>query len=213
MGLLGAGLGPTLLGFTSDYFATPFVRDPGDFIQSCPGGRAPPGAQAALDAACRPRPRRDCRLALLCGTVFFLWAAVHFLLASRTLKRDLYVRRLPPDQIGRCRLICSMQSTDSCLAQARTVASPGLHAVEQPAHQPEIAGLRSGRQAPGKGFAEARLVGSEAAREQVDHGRIGQPRYQMHQAQQVAAIEGSRSLPGVTSALLELAALFRRWRD
>ena len=30
-------------------------------------------------------------MALICGTLFFLWAALHFLLASRTIKQDLYV--------------------------------------------------------------------------------------------------------------------------
>ena len=90
MGLLGAGFGPTLMGFTSDYFAKrSFAMD--GFIQSCPGGRAPAGAEAALDAACRAASTQGLRMAMVCGTVFFLWAALHFLLASRTVKRDLYV--------------------------------------------------------------------------------------------------------------------------
>jgi len=89
MGLVGAGMGPTLMGFTSDFFARrAFVMN--DFIHSCPGGRAPAGAQAAIDAACRAASTQGLRMAMLCGTVFFLWAAVHFLLASRTVKRDLY---------------------------------------------------------------------------------------------------------------------------
>lgn len=90
MGLLGAGLGPTLMGMASDYFAGRSFSA-GDFIQSCPGGRAPEGAAAALDAACRAASMQGVRMALMCGTVFFLWAAIHFLLASRTVKRDLYV--------------------------------------------------------------------------------------------------------------------------
>jgi hypothetical protein len=92
MGLLGTGLGPTLMGVTSDLFATHAFAG-GEFIQSCPGGRAPAGGGAVLDAACRDASMRGLRMALMCGTVFFLWAALHFLLASRTLRRDLYAPR------------------------------------------------------------------------------------------------------------------------
>ena len=88
-GLLGAGLGPTLLGAASDFFAgRSFAM--GDFLRSCPGGRAATGADAAMDVACRAASTQGLRLALICGLVFFLWAAVHYLLAARTLKRDLY---------------------------------------------------------------------------------------------------------------------------
>lgn len=89
VGLLGAGLGPTMLGMASDRFADRAFG--GGFVGTCPGGRAPPSADAALDAACRAASTQGLRLALLCGLVFFLWAAVHFVLASRTLRRDLYV--------------------------------------------------------------------------------------------------------------------------
>jgi predicted MFS family arabinose efflux permease len=90
MGLLGAGLGPTLMGMASDYFAT-HAFAAGDFIHSCPGGRAPAGAASAMDLACRQASTQGLRTALMCGAVFFLWAALHFLLASRTVKRDLHV--------------------------------------------------------------------------------------------------------------------------
>jgi predicted MFS family arabinose efflux permease len=89
MGLIGAGLGPTLMGVTSDFFAGQNFAL-GDFIQSCPGGRAPAGAAEGIDAACRGASMQGLRTALMCGSVFFLWAALHFLLASRTLRRDLY---------------------------------------------------------------------------------------------------------------------------
>jgi hypothetical protein len=88
VGLLGAGLGPTLLGVASDFFAGQAFAS-GDFIASCPGGMAPPGAEAALDAACRGASTQGLRMSLLCAALFLPWAAVHFLLASRTLKRDL----------------------------------------------------------------------------------------------------------------------------
>jgi hypothetical protein len=88
-GLLGAGLGPTLLGFASDHYATAFFTG-GDFIASCPGGIAPPGGGEALDLACRAASTAGLRTALISALGFFLWAAVHYLLAARTLRRDLY---------------------------------------------------------------------------------------------------------------------------
>lgn len=94
LGLLGTGLGPTLLGFASDFFAAR-AYGIGDFLASCPGGRAPMGADAAAQAACRAASTQGLRSALLCATVFFLWAAVHFLLASRTLRRDLVAAPAP----------------------------------------------------------------------------------------------------------------------
>lgn len=88
-GLLGAGLGPTLLGIASDLYATAtFVG--GDFISNCPGGRAPAGAVAVLDAACRSASSEGLRLALMSALVFFIWASVHYFAAARTLRRDVY---------------------------------------------------------------------------------------------------------------------------
>lgn len=91
-GLLGAGLGPTLLGMASDHYAGVFFAQ-GDFIASCPGGMAAPGSAPALDLACRAASSSGLRAALISALVFFAWAAVHYVLAARTLKRDLY---LPP---------------------------------------------------------------------------------------------------------------------
>ncbi|MEO8308491.1 MAG: MFS transporter [Pseudomonadota bacterium] len=88
MGLLGAGLGPMLLGMASDYFAG-HAFAAGDFLASCPGGRAAGGA-AALDAACRLASSQGLRLALMSVLVFFPWAALHYMLAAENLKRDLY---------------------------------------------------------------------------------------------------------------------------
>lgn len=90
VGLLGAGLGPTLLGFASDFHATRLFPS-GDFIASCPGGRAAAGADAALDLACRTASSEGLRLALMSVLVFFLWAAVHYVAAARTLRKDVYV--------------------------------------------------------------------------------------------------------------------------
>jgi predicted MFS family arabinose efflux permease len=88
-GLLGAGLGPTLLGIASDMYATSMFAG-GEFIARCPGGRAPPGAEAALDVACRSASAEGLRLALISALGFFVWAAVHFVAAARTLRQDCY---------------------------------------------------------------------------------------------------------------------------
>jgi predicted MFS family arabinose efflux permease len=87
MGLLSTGLGPTVLGFASDAFAQAAFTA-GDFLASCPGGRS---ADAVTDAACRAASTSGLRTAIMCSLVFFVWSALHFLLASRTVKRDLYV--------------------------------------------------------------------------------------------------------------------------
>jgi MFS family permease len=89
LGLLGSGLGPTLLGMASDFFATrAFGAE--DFIASCPGGRAAAGAPEGLDNACRAASTQGLRHALMAVQIVFLWAAVHYMFAARTLKQDLY---------------------------------------------------------------------------------------------------------------------------
>jgi hypothetical protein len=89
LGLLGSGLGPTVLGMASDFFATR-AFGPGDFIASCPGGRAGAGAPQGLDGVCRAASSEGLRQALMAVQVVFVWAAVHYVLAARTLKSDLY---------------------------------------------------------------------------------------------------------------------------
>jgi len=89
VGIFGAGLGPTILGIASDFFATrAFGGD--NFIASCPGGRGPAGGAASLDAACQAASTQGLRYALLSMLIVFLWGAVHYFLAARTLRRDLY---------------------------------------------------------------------------------------------------------------------------
>lgn len=90
IGLMGAGLGPWILGLASDFFATA-TFSAGNFITSCPGGRAPAGAAASLDEACRSASGLGLRYALMSVLVLFFWAAVHYLLAARTMRRDLHV--------------------------------------------------------------------------------------------------------------------------
>jgi hypothetical protein len=88
-GLLSAGLGPTVLGMASDFFATRAFEGP-DFIASCPGGRGPDGSGSALDIACLSASTDGLRYALIGVLVFLLWAAIHYVLAARHLKDDFY---------------------------------------------------------------------------------------------------------------------------
>jgi predicted MFS family arabinose efflux permease len=88
-GLIGGGLGPTLLGVASDLFASHHFHG-ADFIAACPGGRAAAGAAAGLDAACRQASTHGLRDALMSVQVVFVWAALHYLFAARTLRQDLY---------------------------------------------------------------------------------------------------------------------------
>jgi predicted MFS family arabinose efflux permease len=89
IGLVGAGLGPTVLGIVSDLFAR-HAFHVGSFIAQCPGGRAGPGAPAALDAACRAASTEGLRRALISVQPLYLWAAIHFVLAARSIRADLY---------------------------------------------------------------------------------------------------------------------------
>lgn len=87
--LFGLALGPTFIGFTSDRFAASHFAG-GAFGALCVGGIGAKAAAATLSAACRQASSEGLRDALSVGVLVFLWAAVHFLLASRTYRRDLY---------------------------------------------------------------------------------------------------------------------------
>lgn len=89
IGVIGAGLGPTLLGLISDHLASAAFHG-GDFIAACPGGRAPSGASPTLDSACRAASSQGLRGSLIGVQLFYIWAAVHFLLAARSFRQDLY---------------------------------------------------------------------------------------------------------------------------
>jgi MFS family permease len=86
VGVVGAGLGPTVLGLASDYFAGHAFHH-GNFIASCPGGR---GLTGALDKACRAASSQGLRTALVWVQIVYVWAAIHYLLAARTFRQDLY---------------------------------------------------------------------------------------------------------------------------
>lgn len=88
LGLVGIGLGPTLIGVLSDLFAHVAFAI-GNFAQMCPAGAPPPDANATLAAACRAASAEGVRNAVVAMSLLFAWAGVHYLLAARDLERDL----------------------------------------------------------------------------------------------------------------------------
>ncbi len=83
LGLVGVGLGPTLVGFLSDFFAQQAFTG-GDYKLICP-----PGAAQSLSEACTTASATGVRHAVMAVALLCVWAAVHFLLAARTLGKDL----------------------------------------------------------------------------------------------------------------------------
>jgi hypothetical protein len=59
------------------------------FDALCPGGKAVPGADALIANACAAASASGILEAIGIFSGFFLWAAVHFLLAAKRLERDL----------------------------------------------------------------------------------------------------------------------------
>jgi predicted MFS family arabinose efflux permease len=88
LGLVGIGLGPTLVGILSDRLArVAFVA--GDYAALCPKGRPSAGATEALMQSCADASAVGLRHALVLMSLTFAWASLHYWLASRTLRRDL----------------------------------------------------------------------------------------------------------------------------
>jgi MFS family permease len=89
VGLVGVGLGPTLVGLFSDLFATRSFTL-GDYAARCPGGVALDAAQG-LDQACHAASSAGLQAALIGAACIGIWAALHFLLAARTIRKDMTV--------------------------------------------------------------------------------------------------------------------------
>jgi predicted MFS family arabinose efflux permease len=87
-GLVGTGLGPTIVGIISD-LAAQHGFDAGRFASLCPGGAAPNGADTVLANACATASAHGIRFAMAAVTVLLLWGSLHYLLAARTLRADL----------------------------------------------------------------------------------------------------------------------------
>jgi len=88
LGLIGIGIGPTITGILSDYFAARAFAG-GDFGSLCMGGVPAPGSPAGLGDACRAASAAGISNAVAVMALLFAWAGVHYLLAARSLRTDL----------------------------------------------------------------------------------------------------------------------------
>ncbi len=96
LGLVGIGLGPTIVGVLSEQFAK-HTFALGNFEAMCPGGIPPHGAPQALVAACGSASASGLREALVVMALLGLWSGLHYLLAGRDLIRDLDTHYQPVD--------------------------------------------------------------------------------------------------------------------
>jgi MFS family permease len=81
--IMGQGVGPTVMGAASD-FISHHVLSPGGGL--CP---AAADAPAFLAQACAVPSAAGLQAAILGMTIFFLWGALHYLLAARTIREDM----------------------------------------------------------------------------------------------------------------------------
>lgn len=93
-GLVGTGLGPTLVGIVSDLAAYRSFSG-GSFGLQCPGGAGRPGAEAALSHACAAASAQGIRFAMVAVVFLLLLGSLHYFLAARTLRADLDARYRP----------------------------------------------------------------------------------------------------------------------
>jgi len=84
MNLVGQGLGPTLMGQSSDLLAGRAFAG-GDYRQTCVDTRP----DADMAAACARASATGLQQTLVGVAIFLPWGALHFVLAARTLRRDL----------------------------------------------------------------------------------------------------------------------------
>jgi predicted MFS family arabinose efflux permease len=95
LGLVGIGFGPTIVGLLSDRFARGAFAM-GDYAASCPKGRPAAGVADALMQSCASASAVGLRHALMAMSLLFVWASIHYFLASRTLRLDLERLYVPP---------------------------------------------------------------------------------------------------------------------
>ena len=88
LGLVGVGLGPTIVGFLSDFFAQQ-AFGVGDYSAMCPGGVALKGASPAAIAACGVASAAGVKHAVMAVSGLCIWGALHFVLAAKHLRKDL----------------------------------------------------------------------------------------------------------------------------
>ncbi len=88
LGLVGVGIGPTIVGFLSDFFAQQ-AFGAGDFQAMCRGGVASAGAGKDAAAACLTASATGVRHAVMAAALLGVWASLHFLLAAKDVRKDL----------------------------------------------------------------------------------------------------------------------------
>lgn len=79
-GIIGLGIGPAVIGAISDFAASQAFA--GNYALACAG--------ADLAGACKQAQMSGLRTALMVDSLIFLWAALHYFLAARTFRRDIY---------------------------------------------------------------------------------------------------------------------------
>jgi predicted MFS family arabinose efflux permease len=94
LGMVGIGLGPTLVGFISDRLARNALTI-GDFA-ACPHGRQIGSQLNAFAQSCANAQAIGLRHALMLISISCIWAAVHYWLAARTIREDLETLYVPP---------------------------------------------------------------------------------------------------------------------
>ena len=82
--LVGAGLAPLIVGMLSDHFAGQAMG--GSFTALCHGAR---GAETAAAGACGRASAHGLQWASMVFALVYLWAAAHFVLAARTIRKDM----------------------------------------------------------------------------------------------------------------------------
>lgn len=83
--LFGMGVGPTFTGFLSDKLAAAHFAG-ADYSEQCTGGVP---ATSLVESLCRDAAAQGLRWALVACSLAFLWGAIHYLIAARTLRKDL----------------------------------------------------------------------------------------------------------------------------
>jgi len=96
IGLVGIGIGPTVVGWLSDEYAR-HAFTLGNYVEVCPKGLPPAGAAANIVTACRDASATGIRNSLMTTALITLWAAVHYFLAAKTLRQDLEIRYQEPN--------------------------------------------------------------------------------------------------------------------
>lgn len=94
--LVGLGAGPYVTGMLNDHFAQrEFVQSLGGvFAESCPGGIAPIGGSDVLIQECGRASVQGTRTGIVIMTTALVWAALHYFLSAKTLRRDLIAAKV-----------------------------------------------------------------------------------------------------------------------